>query len=232
MATGKQRSLLVREPSVMDWDAVKFPAVPCRPHTFTSMYLAEDFQPKEVYAPDPTTYNSMNDWMRMQGEVASSRAPVMYAGAEGFKEMPSVETCDRQTTAQAADDYNEKFEKSYSDLQHQIAYRYPNPGLPRIRQGAIGGTWRHIKEVLGHHGGSRICFIDGLVSVYDTDKFTQALQPQLPYRGKMVQPPYAPTQQEYADSKKGVHFPPVESDVDRKLRMNAGPVHRGHYKFN
>jgi len=37
----------------MDWDAVKFPAVPCRPHTFTSMYLAEDFQPKEVYAPDP-----------------------------------------------------------------------------------------------------------------------------------------------------------------------------------
>jgi len=154
MATSKHRSLLVREPSVMDWDAVKFPAVPCRPHTFTSMYLTEDFQPKEVYAPDP------------------------------------------------------------------------------IRQGAIGGTWRHIKEVLGHHGGSRICFIDGLVSVYDTDKFTQALQPQLPYRGKMVQPPYAPTQQEYADSKKGVHFPPVETDVDRKLRMNSQPIHRGHYKFN
>ena len=53
MATSKHRSLLVREPSVMDWDAVKFPAVPCRPHTFTSMYLTEDFQPKEVYAPDP-----------------------------------------------------------------------------------------------------------------------------------------------------------------------------------
>jgi len=179
-----------------------------------------------------TTYNSMNDWMRMQGEVATSRAPVMYAGAAGFKEMPSVETCDKQTSSQAAEDYNDKFEKSYSDLQHQIAYRYPNPGLPRIRQGAIGGTWRHIKEVLGHHGGSRICFIDGLVSVYDTDKFTQALQPQLPYRGKMVQPPYAPTQQEYADSKKGVHFPPVETDVDRKLRMNSQPIHRGHYKFN
>ena len=30
----------------------------------------------------------------------------------------------------------------------------------RLRQGRIGGSWRHIKEVLGH-GGSRVCYVDG-----------------------------------------------------------------------
>ncbi|XP_012942291.1 uncharacterized protein LOC106012803 [Aplysia californica] len=208
---------------VMDWDSIRFPVIPARPQTFTPMYLTQEFQP------DPTTYNSMNDWMRMQGQVVSSRAPVMYAGAEGFKELPSVEVSE-MTSDQAIDDYDQKFQRSYSDLAHQIAYRYPNPGLPRIRQGAIGGTWRHIKEVLGHHG-SRVCFVDGLVSVYDSDKFSDALQPPLPYRGKLVHPPYAPTQTEYANGKKGIVFPRLEDGVDRKLRMNALPSHRGHYQF-
>jgi len=30
----------------------------------------------------------------------------------------------------------------------------------RLRQGRIGGSWRHIKEVLGH-GGSRVVYVDG-----------------------------------------------------------------------
>jgi len=178
-----------------------------------------------------TTYNSMNDWMRLQGQVMTSqpRAPVMYSGSEGFKEMPSVEVSNAQKEM-AVEDFNDKFQRSYTDLAHQIAYRYPNPGLPRIRQGAIGGTWRHIKEVLGHHG-SRVCFVDGLVSVYDTDKFSEALQPQLPYKAKLVQPPYAPTQSEYSNGKRGVVLPSLETDVDRKLRMNAAPRHTGHYQF-
>ena len=35
----------------------------------------------------------------------------------------------------------------------------------RERQGRIGGSWRHIKEVLGH-GGSRVVFVDGKSEVF------------------------------------------------------------------
>lgn len=178
-----------------------------------------------------TTYSNMNDWMRLQGRVANSQAPVMYTGAGGFQQLPSVEISDVETEA-LKENYEDTFKRSYSDLAHQIAYRYPNPGLPRIRQGAIGGTWRHIKEVLGHHG-SRVCFVDGLVSVYDTDKFSEALQPPLPYKGKLVHPPYVPTQSEHDinNGKKGVHFPKVESDMERKIKMASNPRHKGHYQF-
>ncbi|GFR74197.1 zinc finger SWIM domain-containing protein 6 [Elysia marginata] len=162
----------------------------------------------------------------MQGRVVSSQTPVMYSGMQGFQAMPSVETTDDSNP------YDEAFQKSYTDLAHQIAYRYPNPGLPRIRQGAIGGTWRHIKEVLGHHG-SRVCFVDGLVSVYDTDRFSEALQPSLPYQGKHVQPPFAPTQAEHAaNGRRGVVLPSLETDVQRKVRIaSSTPRHRGHYLF-
>ena len=34
----------------------------------------------------------------------------------------------------------------------------------RLRQGRIGGSWRHIKEVLGH-GGSRVVYVDGWYSI-------------------------------------------------------------------
>ena len=34
--------------------------------------------------------------------------------------------------------------------------------------GRIGGSWRHIREVLGYTG-SQVCFVDGLVSVYDKE---------------------------------------------------------------
>ena len=44
----------------------------------------------------------------------------------------------------------------------------------------------------------------GLVSVYDSDKFNEALQPSLPYKGKLVHPPYAPTKTEFASSRQRV----------------------------
>ena len=34
----------------------------------------------------------------------------------------------------------------------------------RLRQGRIGGTWRHIKEVLPQ-GGGRVCYIDGMLLI-------------------------------------------------------------------
>lgn len=169
----------------------------------------------------------MNDWMRLQGRVANVAAPVVYTGMDGFQEMPSVEVADVENNT-AKEEFDDKFQETYSGLSHQIAYRYPNPGLPRIRQGAIGGTWRHIKEVLGHHG-SRVCFVDGLVSVYDSNRYSEALQPPLPYKGKLVHPPYAPTRDEFGNSKKSVSFPPVGGAT---ARGPSAPRHRGHYQFN
>jgi len=177
-----------------------------------------------------TTYTCMNDWMRMEGRTMTSQQPVMYSGAQGFTQVPTMESPAHQTSAQANEDFNTKFRRSYSDLAHQIAYRYPNPGLPRIRQGCMGGTWRHIKEVLGH-SGSQVCFVDGLVSVYDSDKFNEALQPSLPYKGKLVHPPYAPTKTEFASSRQRVCLPRLDDDINRKLKLNVSPSHRGHYQF-
>merc|ERR1712227_925530 len=66
---------------------------------------------------------------------------------------------------------SDEFYKRYNQLSAKVAYQYPDPGTPRERQGRIGGSWRHIKEVLGH-GGSRVVFVDGLVRLYDQDKKT------------------------------------------------------------
>ncbi|ELT90647.1 hypothetical protein CAPTEDRAFT_220997 [Capitella teleta] len=62
---------------------------------------------------------------------------------------------------------NDAHYSRYLSLSQNVAQRYPNPGPPRYREGAIGGNWRHIKEVLGH-SGSRVIFVDGLVSLEDT----------------------------------------------------------------
>ncbi|KAL8584817.1 hypothetical protein ACOMHN_037522 [Nucella lapillus] len=90
------------------------------------------------------------------------------------------------------------YKRAYDDLTQKIAYRWPNPGTPRNHVGRSGGTWRHIKEVLGH-GGSRFVFVDGLVSVYDDQKFTQKLQAQIPYRPH-IRPLYAPYKGESTNS--------------------------------
>ncbi|XP_076439987.1 uncharacterized protein LOC143279744 [Babylonia areolata] len=44
---------------------------------------------------------------------------------------------------------------------------FPLWGPPRLRHGRQGGSWRHVKEVL-QAGGNRIVFVDGQISVKDT----------------------------------------------------------------
>ncbi|KAK7099962.1 uncharacterized protein [Littorina saxatilis] len=46
---------------------------------------------------------------------------------------------------------------------------FPLWGPPRLRHGRQGGSWRHVKEVL-QAGGNRIVFVDGQVSVKDTQE--------------------------------------------------------------
>jgi len=62
------------------------------------------------------------------------------------------------------DNYHDR----YMQLSANVAIKHPNPGKPRERMGRIGGTWRHIREVLGYTG-SQVCFVDGLVSLYDLE---------------------------------------------------------------
>ncbi|XP_067952230.1 uncharacterized protein [Watersipora subatra] len=61
---------------------------------------------------------------------------------------------------------DEEFEKSYEELASRKAYRHPHPGIPKGREGCIGGTWRHTKEAVGY-GPGRLMWIDGIVTLYD-----------------------------------------------------------------
>ena len=55
------------------------------------------------------------------------------------------------------DDYH----KTYLKLQKDGIYpSYPLYGPPRLRNGGVGGSWNHVKEVM-QAAGSRRVFIDG-----------------------------------------------------------------------
>ncbi|KAK6191955.1 hypothetical protein SNE40_003522 [Patella caerulea] len=98
-----------------------------------------------------TTYGCMNDWMNVQNRVLSSGVPVTMSDSNWMKANAMADT---------RPGFNDKYGKAYTELSQQIAYRHPNPGKARERQGRIGGSWRNIKEVLGH-SGSRVVFVDG-----------------------------------------------------------------------
>lgn len=106
-----------------------------------------------------TTYGGMNDWhtsARAQGQFSHVPATGNPHSAVPRAVMPSERRSD-------------EFYRRYNQLSAKVAYQYPDPGVPRERQGRIGGSWRHIKEVLGH-GGTRVVFVDGLVRLYDQEK--------------------------------------------------------------
>ncbi|CAL1541176.1 unnamed protein product [Lymnaea stagnalis] len=218
---------------VMDWDSIRFPSHPMTPHTQghvlrigdpgTSQYSRHDSQKSSVH-------QSFNSFQSSRG--ADFTVPPSVGLTNGSK-------------ANVPDDSEQKFRRSYTDLAQQIAYRYPNPGMPKAREGAIGGTWRHVKEVLGH-GGSMVCFIDGLVRVYDQEKFTEALQPTSPAQPVHVTPSslapapfnygYSPTQSDkqlnygYSPTQR-VKPPLLDEAIERKLMMSSTPKRKGHYRY-
>uniref|UniRef100_K1R3K9 Uncharacterized protein n=1 Tax=Magallana gigas TaxID=29159 RepID=K1R3K9_MAGGI len=139
---------------------------PVRPNSaqnFTPAYLWSDFDPPGLRR-ERTTYGHMNDWMK----VSRNGVPVTMSDNNWHNLKQSEQK-----------EHDIQFKKAFNNLTSKIAYRYPNPGNPRQRQGRIGGSWRHIKEVLGH-GGSRVVYVDGLISVYDSENFNQALTSQVP----------------------------------------------------
>lgn len=187
-----------------------------------------------------TTYGKMNEWMKMSGG-RDSRTGVPVTLTDGnWKHATKTQ----ETPRSKSEDFNVRFKESYHDLTQQIAYRFPNPGLPRLRQGRIGGSWRHIKEVLGH-GGSRVCYVDGLVAIYDEEQFNQDLQARSPYRPHLRRKLYSPNRgfdheaARQGREREGILFPAVEelpmmsaNERARKLAIQSPNKHKGVYACN
>ncbi|KAK6191956.1 hypothetical protein SNE40_003522 [Patella caerulea] len=186
-----------------------------------------------------TTYGCMNDWMNVQNRVLSSGVPVTMSDSNWMKANAMADT---------RPGFNDKYGKAYTELSQQIAYRHPNPGKARERQGRIGGSWRNIKEVLGH-SGSRVVFVDGLVGMYDTNRFTddlcaqQSARPHLNGDG-FVPAKYEPvnltTQMpEYDPSSNRLPSVPDamprmdygDDDVNRKMALLEEDKYKGFYKY-
>ncbi|XP_059170654.1 uncharacterized protein LOC131952138 [Physella acuta] len=162
-----------------------------------------------------------------QDEPQRSTLPSLYRPngqtsytSNAFKQS-SLQVPEREEPIER-DDYNLRFKRSYTDLAQKISSRYPSS--PRRREGAIGGTWRHVREVLGH-GGSMLCYIDGMVSIHDNE----ALQASLTKRP--LHPPYAPLREDFENRTQDCIFPRVDSDLERKLKLASMPKRKGHYRF-
>lgn len=215
--------------------------VPLVDSGFPEVITSADFLTKaRPTSKSKTTYGKMNEWMNMPGG-RDMRSGVPLTMTDGnwqvIKQRPSL-PADQKVVEE---DFNSKFKRSYSDLTSKIAYRYPNPGLPRLRQGRIGGSWRHIKEVLGH-GGSRVIYVDGLVSVYDEENFNTTLSNQGPYRPHLRRVLYSPNRGFLAPSQtqtKQERLPAVEelpmmsaNERARKLAIQSPNKHKGVYAYN
>ncbi|XP_076114776.1 uncharacterized protein LOC143082808 isoform X1 [Mytilus galloprovincialis] len=189
--------------------------------------FSQDFAPPEMHR-ERTTYGYMNSWTNLRD--APSGVP-QTIGDTNYKNAQK-------------DEHDVLYNKTYADLTSKIAYRHPNPGVPRQRQGRIGGSWRHIKEVLGH-GGSRVVYVDGLISVYDKENFNQHLNAQLPFRPHLKKTLYSPTRHDYTkqtynpwedcEGKVG-KLPPVSAshdpDLERKLNIQSANKYKGFYHYN
>ncbi|XP_055997269.1 uncharacterized protein LOC130047074 isoform X3 [Ostrea edulis] len=203
---------------------------------FTSETILKRYRPlsRHNIGGYETTYGHMNDWMK----VSRDGVPVTMSDNNWHNLKQSEQK-----------NHDIQFKKAFSNLSSKIAYRHPNPGNPRQRQGRIGGSWRHIKEVLGH-GGSRVVYVDGLISVYDSDNFNQALTSQVPLMPH-IKNKVSPQTEEVGESVNyhnscgdfdtwnRFEIPPVQAaspsyqdgDLARKMGLNVSPKYKGFYRY-
>lgn len=202
------------------------PANVYRPSTVSApipSYPGQGFKPNyRPFSRKNTNYADMNNWMPLSNPPNLPRT--ITDG--NWRRFDMAMAYKRPGGTPDTDDHF----KRYQELSNKVAYRYPNPGLPRERQGRIGGSWRHIKEVLGH-GGGQICFIDGLVRQYDTVKFNEYLATggrasrQLPFRPKLSTPMYSMNRHDI-----GTYRRDLKREIDQinykpwyKAADNSGP---------
>lgn len=219
---------------------------------FTSASVNQYYRP---FSRQRTSYSSMNQWRDKEGTTVpqtlnGKRVPVRMAEGAWKKTKPKTEDVGwpiaGDTLNAARQPNTEEFNKSYVELMNRVAYRYPNPGAPRIRQGRVGGTWRHIKEVQSNNT-DRVVYVDGLVRVYDTQKFnSHLLHSGIAPTAKSATPIYVSrSDQGYQTQLQGHidnrHYKPwytekVERVQDTGLsnlgRMDPSIKYKGFYKLN
>ncbi|XP_064625862.1 uncharacterized protein LOC135486723 isoform X2 [Lineus longissimus] len=101
-----------------------------------------------------TSYSQMNSWMQMP--PMEKKHIVQFGGASNIP--PPVHL--QYYKSGGYDDAH----KAFRQLENQnLANSYPHYGPPRLRNGHVGGSWRHMKEVL-QAGGRRIVFVDGQIT--------------------------------------------------------------------
>nr|XP_022340246.1 uncharacterized protein LOC111134935 isoform X2 [Crassostrea virginica] len=187
-------------------------ARPASAQNFTPAYLWRDFEPPGIRR-ERTTYGNMNDWMK----VSRDGVPVTMSDNNWHNLKKNEQK-----------EHDLQFKKAFNNLTSKIAYRYPNPGNPRQRQGRIGGSWRHIKEVLGH-GGSRVVYVDDPYSPEGPGRRlsfspTRAyFDPFTPLGSSSFEPSYPPVQ--------GASPSYQDGDVARKMGLNVSPKYKGFYRY-
>nr|XP_034304051.1 uncharacterized protein LOC105334161 isoform X5 [Crassostrea gigas] len=177
---------------------------------FSSETILKRYRPLSRHK---TTYGHMNDWMK----VSRNGVPVTMSDNNWHNLKQSEQK-----------EHDIQFKKAFNNLTSKIAYRYPNPGNPRQRQGRIGGSWRHIKEVLGH-GGSRVVYVDDPYSPEGPGRRlmfspTRAyFDPFTPLGSSCVEPSYPSVQ--------GASPSYQDGDVARKMGLNVSPKYKGFYRY-
>ncbi|XP_055997272.1 uncharacterized protein LOC130047074 isoform X6 [Ostrea edulis] len=197
---------------------------------FTSETILKRYRPlsRHNIGGYETTYGHMNDWMK----VSRDGVPVTMSDNNWHNLKQSEQK-----------NHDIQFKKAFSNLSSKIAYRHPNPGNPRQRQGRIGGSWRHIKEVLGH-GGSRVVYVDDpyipegpgrRISFSPTRAY---FDPFIPLGTSAVESPYHNSCGDF-DTWNRFEIPPVQAaspsyqdgDLARKMGLNVSPKYKGFYRY-
>lgn len=128
---------------------------------------------------------------------ALSAGPTFDARRDALDDTVPIHA--RYTTDSGYDDFHKAYRAAKATGPRED---FPLWGPPRLRQGRQGGSWRHVKEVL-QAGGKRIVFVDGQVSIRDTQEIDGVLA------GHLI----------LADAK-GPH---LNSDMDRLLGIPSAP---------
>ncbi|XP_041359460.1 uncharacterized protein LOC121375854 [Gigantopelta aegis] len=149
-------------------------------------YLKNVYKPQTGYSPraTKTSYGAMNNWLatskNYQGQlptVRSVRGP-NFAPRRIHPSVSQLAAVDDTLPVHLRYSRNcgyDDFHKAFRNIGHQWPdLSYPNFGPARLRQGRLGGSWRHIKEVM-QAVGNRGTFIDGCIAT--DDRFTSERVP-------------------------------------------------------
>merc|ERR1711990_563058 len=124
------------------------------------------FKPDDLMSPGNSSYDAMNHWL-----------PQIYR-------KPTVEFKNKINPPDSNGKLNRlpPLTNTAVNSNHCLDFGYfgkssqyqPDPGVPRMRTGRIGSSWRNITQVLGNRG-NQVLFIDGAVKQTDNSRYPWAM---------------------------------------------------------